>query len=176
MPASKTGVWRNPVHGTSTGYANYRCRCDECRAWNARQARKRRAMKPDKWRAYALAYYQAHPHLRRGQTLKRYKLTPESYASLLAAQDGVCAVCGTPPTENAPLQIDHDHSCCSQQNKSCGCCVRGLLCKRCNTGIALFSENQDRLQRAIIYLKESTMKNMNKKREYTPEEIRNVAD
>lgn len=164
-------MWTNPKHGTSTGYGNYRCRCDECRAWNASQGRNRRKAKPEEGRAYASAYYRARPHLRRGQTLKRYAFTAERYAELLAEQGGVCAICGMSPSDSSPLQIDHDHGCCKRQNKSCGRCVRGLLCKLCNTGIALLCERPEILLRAIEYLNRS--KSMNT---IHPEEIRNVAD
>ncbi len=34
-------------------------------------------------------------------------------------------------------QIDHDHACCPGQS-SCGKCIRGVLCVRCNTFIAHF--------------------------------------
>jgi hypothetical protein len=89
--------------------------------------------------------------MRRGQTFKRYGLTPEQYAALLEKQLGICAICGARPTREKPLQIDHDHACCPQQ-KSCGRCVRGLLCKRCNTGIALLQDDPQILKLAFDYL------------------------
>lgn len=35
------------------------------------------------------------------------------------------------------VQVDHDHACCPRES-SCGLCVRGLLCHRCNHTIASF--------------------------------------
>jgi hypothetical protein len=35
------------IHGTSNGYKKKRCRCDECRAWNAARCRTQSAAKPE---------------------------------------------------------------------------------------------------------------------------------
>jgi hypothetical protein len=33
------------------------------------------------------------------------------------------------------FNIDHDHSCCNRGARSCGKCIRGMLCTSCNTGL-----------------------------------------
>lgn len=53
-----------------------------------------------------------------------YKIHPREYKRLMNSQ---CEVCGM--EEN--LCIDHDHSCCAGV-RSCGKCVRGVLCFACN--------------------------------------------
>jgi hypothetical protein len=64
----------------------------------------------------------------RRRTVSQYGLAPDEYDTLMAVQDGKCAICrGERPYR---LPIDHDHSCC-RGKQSCGKCVRGLLCKRC---------------------------------------------
>ena len=40
--------------------------------------------------------------------------------------------------------VDHDHQCCAT-NRSCGKCVRGLLCWHCNIGEGFFSKEPERL-------------------------------
>lgn len=60
----------------------------------------------------------------------RYNLSGADYLKLLASQGGVCAICGIKPGARR-LAVDHDHACCPGR-RSCGRCVRGLLCKRCN--------------------------------------------
>lgn len=57
-------------------------------------------------------------------------ITLEQYEELLARQGGVCAICRRRPTKNR-LSVDHDHRCCPGR-RSCGKCIRGLLCKECN--------------------------------------------
>lgn len=78
-----------------------------------------------------------------------------SYEDLFALQGGSCGICGKTEEENGQrLCVDHDHSCCPTKRKSCGKCVRGLLCSNCNTGLGYFNDNKDRLQSAIKYLAE----------------------
>lgn len=72
--------------------------------------------------------------------LKRdFNITEEQYMWLLARQGNVCALCFEPETkvhhrnnEVMRLAVDHDHRCCSESAKSCGKCIRGLLCYSCN--------------------------------------------
>lgn len=66
-----------------------------------------------------------------GRRLK-YKLTPESFQELLDKQDNRCGMCRA--TFESKIVVDHDHACCPTE-RSCGKCVRGLLCMRCNLGL-----------------------------------------
>lgn len=71
--------------------------------------------------------------------LYKYKMTPEQFEALLAAQDGHCALCpNVPDTVGRAFHIDHDHRCCPTSKgspKTCGECTRGILCSRCNSGL-----------------------------------------
>ena len=78
---------------------------------------------------------------------RTYGLTPEQLAEMLLRP---CAICGS--TDNP--SIDHDHSCCSG-GYSCGNCVRGTLCQKCNRGLGQFNDDQILLSNAVKYLKES---------------------
>jgi hypothetical protein len=49
------------------------------------------------------------------------------------------------------LAVDHDHNCCPSK-KTCGKCIRGLLCMDCNRGLGYFRDDTARLDRAISYL------------------------
>lgn len=93
------------------------------------------------------------PEQVRRQNLRRYKFTPEQYEEMLAAQGGACAICRTtePGGRNNRFHIDHDHKCCPRG--SCGRCVRGLLCVRCNHGIANFNEDPAIFSAALAYLR-----------------------
>lgn len=84
--------------------------------------------------------------------LERYGLSIEQYEELLRKQNGVCAICGKPEPTKKRLSIDHDHSCCPGM-KSCGKCIRGLLCFRCNAGLGNLDDSIRRLERAVKYLR-----------------------
>ncbi len=87
------------------------------------------------------------------QRLKRFGLSAQDYASMLASQSGRCAVCGTdtPRGQFNTWHIDHDHRCCPDSS-SCGRCVRGLLCNNCNVGLGNLQDDPDVLRKAIEYL------------------------
>ncbi|MGA5169714.1 MULTISPECIES: endonuclease domain-containing protein [Streptomyces] len=70
----------------------------------------------------------------------RYGLTIARYNAILRSQDFACALCGDneeeddfgiPHAKMSHWHIDHDHACCGP-GSSCGKCVRGLLCRKCN--------------------------------------------
>ena len=84
--------------------------------------------------------------------LKRnFGLTPEQYAGLFKEQSGRCAICSKPQKKfKMKFGVDHDHSCCSGI-KSCGECIRGLLCSTCNTRLSALEDTQFK-QQAESYL------------------------
>ena len=84
----------------------------------------------------------------RRQTLRRFGLSPEEYAGLLAAQGNTCAGCLQSETitvrgRRMPLAVDHHH----ETGK-----VRGLLCHNCNRALGLLRDNPDTLVRLLAYL------------------------
>lgn len=92
---------------------------------------------------------------RRAITLKYYyNMTPAEYANRVAAQSGLCEGCGSPPPEGDYLHIDHDHNCC-ESSKSCGRCIRGLLCGSCNRALGLLKDNRKTLGSLLVDLEES---------------------
>jgi hypothetical protein len=74
-----------------------------------------------------------------------YNLTVEQYDSMVLAQRGLCACCGNPERRlNADgavtrLCVDHDHRCCPGK-RSCGSCVRALLCASCNLTVGMIEQ------------------------------------
>lgn len=95
----------------------------------------------------------SNPGYTRNIALKHaYGITLEEYNAVLARQGGVCAICGSDePGGNGSFPVDHDHACCPGK-RSCGKCIRGVLCNRCNVGIAMFGDDPERMKRAIEYV------------------------
>ncbi len=78
-----------------------------------------------------------------------YNLTLEQYDEMMAQQNGVCGICKKKDFRR--LSIDHDRECCSGQ-KSCGKCVRGLLCSACNRSLGLLGDKLVSIMRVVDYL------------------------
>ena len=154
-------------HGTVNGYDEFMCRCDDCKhAKNANNYTRAHRNKDniigdEDWHGTAHGYNQ---HLCRcepckdGEKVRRlvrkYALTSERAKALL--KDPRCKICGTkdPAKVKAGRSgwcIDHDHSCCPG-SKSCGKCVREVLCVTCNSLIGFAKDDPEVLKSAITYI------------------------
>jgi hypothetical protein len=69
-----------------------------------------------------------------------YGLTQADYDLMLAAQNGLCAICERKP--DTKLCVDHCHA--TRQ-------LRFLLCGKCNVGFGQFNEDPRVLRRALAY-------------------------
>jgi len=78
-----------------------------------------------------------------------YNLTQDDYEKLYRTNDSKCWICSK--EVNYYLHVDHDHSCCAGE-KSCGNCVRGLLCHSCNSLLGHAKDDKQILLSAIKYL------------------------
>lgn len=75
-----------------------------------------------------------------------YGITFEDYDEMLARQHGCCKICFKPFTAfKIRLAIDHCHATGR---------VRGLLCKRCNTGAGFFDDDAERMRRAADHVED----------------------
>lgn len=82
----------------------------------------------------------------------QYGITLEERNALLAKQGGKCAICERSEPNGHDWCVDHDHTCCPQKSRSCGKCVRGILCHSCNSGIGLLGDDPQVLSRAAWYI------------------------
>lgn len=86
---------------------------------------------------------------------RKFGITREQYDALLAIQGGVCWICKQPPDfGRKSLSVDHDHDCCADKDKTCGNCIRGLICGACNLALGLFDHKPERLEAGFMYLVE----------------------
>lgn len=128
-PVSEFYVRKNPGGWDSS--------CKSCRSDISRERRVRRG-----------------PEWARDEGLrKRFGITLAQYDALLISQEGRCAACGA-LAEGRELHVDHDHACCPGR-RSCGQCVRALLCPPCNQALGLFQDDPALLLAAAAYLEPS---------------------
>jgi hypothetical protein len=75
----------------------------------------------------------------------KYRLREEEYYRLLAEQGGCCAICGgsSPGGAYNIFQVDHCHKTGA---------IRGLLCSKCNRGLALLGDTVEAITRVLNYL------------------------
>lgn len=76
---------------------------------------------------------------------RRYGIGVEDYNRMIEAQNGLCAVCKQPERlvrhgRPSPLMVDHNHLTGR---------VRGLLCARCNLGLAWLEDAPGRLDELL---------------------------
>ena len=84
---------------------------------------------------------------------KRFNLTLDQVDTLWASVDYRCEACGIhkDETHNKALVIDHDHNCCPTE-VTCGKCVRGILCTRCNVGLGALGDSRERVRGLLQYI------------------------
>lgn len=81
--------------------------------------------------------------MRQNHLRRKYGISIEQYDEMLRRQGGVCAICrGKQNAKWKHFDVDHD--------KATGR-VRGLLCRRCNTGLG-YLENSTFSGKAKAYL------------------------
>jgi len=129
--------------------------CKNCRA---QYQKNRKAKDPERVRAQGRKaeqkWWWAHPErareLVRAQHLRRqYGLSAEEYDTILAEQEGVCAICGEAETRScrgkvSALAVDHDHATGE---------IRGPLCTRCNLMVGLLERDPlELIEKARQYL------------------------
>lgn len=125
-------VWKRAVTERAPG--------EDEKTYRNRLQKTYRALRPEAFKGYELK--------------RRFGLSEEDFAKMLAEQGGLCAICGKPESakhrkgdEARTLAVDHCHS---------GGHVRALLCSACNTGLGSFGDDPDRLRAAIEYLERHT--------------------
>lgn len=73
-----------------------------------------------------------------------YGISSDQLGTMLALQDGRCAICRTPADDlKKGLAIDHNHETGQ---------VRGLLCNNCNTALGLLKDSPELMGRAAAYV------------------------
>lgn len=83
-----------------------------------------------------------------------YRMRVEDYDAILASQGGRCKICGTKQPGGRGWNVDHDHACCPTPAKSCGGCIRGILCGHCNRMLGYARDSTRTLLAAVDYLEE----------------------
>lgn len=144
-PCSKCGE----LKPKSEYYEKGNC-CKSCAREYAKKRRSSlsREVEREKERIRKANWRTQHPEKAKSKNTKtklkiKYSLNIAEYEKMLAAQGGVCAICGGVNENGSRLSVDHDH----KTGK-----VRGLLCSKCNSGIGFFRDSISALVSAIRYL------------------------
>jgi Recombination endonuclease VII len=105
-------------------------------------------------------YWNNREHFAAANRRWHHRLTTERYNEILAAQGGRCAICRTdqPKGRSNKWQVDHDHACCPNRSKTCGKCIRGLLCGHCNLALGCVQDNIETLKSMVAYLERTGAK------------------
>jgi hypothetical protein len=114
--------------------------------------RQRKTPPKEAWRAEAWAKlkadpvafekYQSEQWARR--LMREFHITPEQWQAMYDAQEGKCGICRKVAGNGLGqrMAVDHDPACCPGWARSCGKCVRGLLCVNCNRNLGWLETNQ----------------------------------
>jgi len=122
-------------------YAKTLCRIHYAR-WDRNGSVELKYTIKDSYAEYPSMKYES---VRRRRLMYTYKITLEKYEQMSI---GGCEICGENPYEHKILHVDHDHKCCpvkyvngnARKLKTCGVCIRGVLCNRCNAAVGRYEK------------------------------------
>ena len=98
-------------------------------------------------------YREEHLPLYKNLYLKnKYNITLDDKNKMKNEQDNKCLICKNEFKDDKSTYVDH----CHITNK-----IRGLLCHTCNSGLGMFKDNIEYLERAIEYLKKHSIVSSN---------------
>jgi hypothetical protein len=145
-----TDEFFTPCKGYRLGFTRWCRSCISINSteWNREKRNHYRAEHAARQRGSHIDFYRAREFARE---MKKYGTTTEWYRDRLIEQCGLCAICGHLSHHHGELQrlqVDHNHLCCDLKTKSCGKCLRGLLCADCNM---LLGYLEQFLQDALVF-------------------------
>lgn len=143
MSISATTAEKNRIRAKEWADANPEKNRSRAKEWgreNAEYSRRR-----------SREWYYNNSDKKRARDLRiKFGITPEIYDTILANQNGVCAICSKSCTSGKLLAVDHDHNTGK---------VRGLLCMKCNTGLGKFLDSPELLRKSANYLESNNLQN-----------------
>lgn len=121
-----------------------------CKSCNSEESKK--WGKQNKNRSYKIHknYRESNPEkIKEIQRNTKYKLnygiTTADFEKLYSSQGEKCEICKKSTDKiSTNMCVDHDHDTGK---------VRGILCRKCNSALGLFTDNEEILENAISYLK-----------------------
>ena len=88
--------------------------------------------------------------------VNKHGLTSADIAPMARAQGHRCLGCGGPLAE---AQVDHDHELAARHphpvSRGCALCVRGLLCRPCNSALGFAGDSPATLRTLADYVERS---------------------
>jgi hypothetical protein len=83
-----------------------------------------------------------------------YNLNATKFIEMVTKQQNCCAICNKEFKDYSSIAVDHDHFTGK---------VRGLLCRRCNTGLGQFNDNLCIVENAYKYLRRNVFSALSSK-------------
>jgi len=143
-------------HGTAHAYKALKCRCTDCKAVVAAEARARRVRNakyavenPDDPRHGTISFQSNYRckcdkcrAVRNDYVYEKRRGVPRTtMQTILDAQDGKCASCGR-DLDGRKKHFDHNHE--TEE-------LRGVLCGQCNMALGLLGDDPSRIKQLLSY-------------------------
>lgn len=119
-----------------------KCKVEDNRAYVQRNIEEKRKYR----KQYHIKNREKHlQQSKRNNIRLKYNIEDSTYQEMIKQQNNRCAICGTVFDSKTNLaHLDHCHDTGR---------IRGMLCRKCNTGLGMFKDNQELLLKAALYLK-----------------------